>query len=95
MCHLYEELDQVKEECDDAEYNQPECMQEVKNERIKAEEVKEETDQEDSEDVMETPDMKDASVIKYSVKTTPYLQRWDCVLLVSVLYFCQFVFFYF
>ncbi|XP_013863384.1 cytoskeleton-associated protein 2 [Austrofundulus limnaeus] len=70
-----DELQQVNEDCDDAE-NKPECSQMVENERMKAEEVKKEIDQEEeSVDVRKaTPDMKDASVIKYSVKTTPYLQ---------------------
>lgn len=35
-----------------------------------------ESDDDDDDDVIETtPEMEDASVIKYSVKTTPYLQR--------------------
>ncbi|XP_037544077.1 cytoskeleton-associated protein 2 [Nematolebias whitei] len=69
------------QECggDDAEDKPEECVKE-KNERIKAEEVK--TDEEKQEveeevdggDDVKTPELKEASVIKYSVKTTPYLQ---------------------
>lgn len=45
--------------------------------KAETEEVEEvESDDDDDEDVMETtPEMEDASVVKYSVKTTPYLQR--------------------
>ncbi|XP_015256326.1 PREDICTED: cytoskeleton-associated protein 2-like isoform X2 [Cyprinodon variegatus] len=37
--------------------------------------VKQEDEESDEEDVMETTPPADASIIKYSVKTTPYLQR--------------------
>ncbi|XP_017286626.1 cytoskeleton-associated protein 2 isoform X1 [Kryptolebias marmoratus] len=81
------ELKQVKEECDNEEYNKPEeCDKELKNEGTESEEVKNEEEESaqgvveevesGDDDVMETtPEkMKDASIIKYSVKTTPYLQ---------------------
>ncbi|XP_070773909.1 cytoskeleton-associated protein 2 [Enoplosus armatus] len=51
-----------------------------KDEQVKDEDEEEESDDQEvesdgDEDVMETtPQMKDASVVKYSVKTTPYLQ---------------------
>lgn len=83
----------------DAEDKPEECVM-VKNERIKAEEVKTEEEKQeveeemDSGDNVKTPEMKEASVIKYSVKTTPYLQRWGCILLITVLNFI-FLFFNF
>lgn len=52
----------------------------VKDEAEESDDQKVEKDaveSDDDDDVMETtPEMEDASVIKYSVKTTPYLQRW-------------------
>lgn len=76
-----------EKECGDAEDKPEECVK-VKNERIKAEDVKTEEKQEvDSGDDVKTL----ASVIKYSVKTTPYLQRWGCVLFITVLNFIIFL----
>ncbi|XP_040906742.1 cytoskeleton-associated protein 2 [Toxotes jaculatrix] len=57
-------------------------VEQVKNEAEESDEHKVETDDDeevesddDDEDVVETtPQMEDASVVKYSVKTTPYLQ---------------------
>nr|XP_019941292.1 PREDICTED: cytoskeleton-associated protein 2-like [Paralichthys olivaceus] len=62
-----------------------ECKEEVKNDAEERVQHKVETDEEelesddddetDNDDVVETtPQMQDASVVKYSVKTTPYLQ---------------------
>lgn len=51
----------------------------VKDEAEESDDQKVEMDyvESDDDDVIETtPEMEDASVIKYSVKTTPYLQRW-------------------
>ncbi|XP_067463496.1 cytoskeleton-associated protein 2 [Thunnus thynnus] len=43
--------------------------------KVKTDDVEEVESDDDDEDVMETtPQMEDASVVKYSVKTTPYLQ---------------------
>ncbi|XP_053297219.1 cytoskeleton-associated protein 2 [Pleuronectes platessa] len=68
-CHDVTEDVKMKDECDE---------EEVKNEAEERDEQKIETDEEELErddDVVETtPPMGDASVVKYSVKTTPYLQ---------------------
>ncbi|XP_060942226.1 cytoskeleton-associated protein 2 [Limanda limanda] len=75
------EYSQVTEECHDVMEDvkmKDECEEEVKNEAGERDEQKVETDEElesDDDDVVETtPPMGDASVVKYSVKTTPYLQ---------------------
>lgn len=57
------------------------AARQVKDEAEESDDEKVEVDyvesDDDDDDVMETtPEMEDASVIKYSVKTTPYLQRW-------------------
>ena len=50
--------------------------EQVKDEAEECADQKVDDDDESDEDVLETtPQMSDASVIKYSVKTTPYLQR--------------------
>ncbi|XP_034463608.1 cytoskeleton-associated protein 2 isoform X1 [Hippoglossus hippoglossus] len=75
------EYSQVTEECngvtEDSEMKD-ECEEKVKNDAEERDEHKVETDEEEFEsddDVVETtPPMGDASVVKYSVKTTPYLQ---------------------
>lgn len=50
--------------------------QQVKDEeKVETDDIVEELESDD-EDYMKTPpQMEDASVVKYSVKTTPYLQR--------------------
>lgn len=57
-------------------------MQEDVSKHLQVEQVKEEVEESDEEGQNEddrametTPQMEDASVVKYSVKTTPYLQR--------------------
>lgn len=53
-------------------------VKQVKDEAEESDDQKVEMDyvESDDDDVIETtPEMEDASVIKYSVKTTPYLQR--------------------
>ncbi|KAM4726165.1 cytoskeleton-associated protein 2 [Anableps anableps] len=47
---------------------------EEEDQEVNQEDVQETEDEESSDDVMETTPQTDASVIKYSVKTTPYLQ---------------------
>lgn len=80
----------MKDECEKVELKKeiPEDVSEPKDEQMRdgaeSDEQKVETGDDDDEvesdvddeDVMETtPQMEDSSVVKYSVKTTPYLQR--------------------
>lgn len=79
----------MKDECEKVELKKeiPEDVSEPKDEQMRggaeSDEQKVETgddddevESDDDEDVMETtPQMEDSSVVKYSVKTTPYLQR--------------------
>lgn len=78
------ELSQVTDE-----YKQEELKNEMPehvNEQVKdqveesdvetdVEEVESDDDDDDEEGMETTPQIEDASVVKYSVKTTPYLQR--------------------
>lgn len=83
MCNNVEvEDDNPEDECkkEQMKTEMPEDVEQVKDEVEESDDQEVETDDEEvqSEDecVMETtPQMKDASVVKYSVKTTPYLQR--------------------
>ena len=64
----------MKDECKEEEVKKETC--EDVSEQPKVEQVTDEEESDDDEAVMETtPQMEGASVIKYSVKTTPYLQR--------------------
>lgn len=59
---------------------EPPRVEQMKDEVEESDDKEVETDdgEVESEDdcVMETTPQDDASVVKYSVKTTPYLQRW-------------------
>lgn len=73
----------MTDELDDVEMEDNKSKDESKKEEVHVEsdEHKVETDdvevvESDNEGVT-TPQMESASVVKYSVKTTPYLQRWD------------------
>ncbi|XP_071374763.1 cytoskeleton-associated protein 2 [Centroberyx affinis] len=59
---------EVKNEAEEENYDQ-------KVENVDVEEVESDDDEDEDDDVIETtPKMEEASVVKYSVKTTPYLQ---------------------
>ncbi|KAM7398542.1 hypothetical protein PAMA_006446 [Pampus argenteus] len=68
-----DDLSQVTDECSSVKMEDKCEKMELKNEQKV--ETDDDEEVESDEDVMETmPQMKDASVVKYSVKTTPYLQ---------------------
>lgn len=101
VCNDVELMDgKPKDECEKEELKNK--MSEDVSEKPKVEQVKDEveenddqgveTDDEDVESddecVMETtPEMEDASVVKYSVKTTPFLQRWVHQMINAVQFF--------
>lgn len=67
---------------DECKMEQENGMQEDVSKHLQVEQVKENVEESDEEGQNEddcametTPQMEDASVVKYSVKTTPYLQR--------------------
>lgn len=72
---------QVEEECkEELKSERTEDVEQAKLEQVKAEEDDSdeedvEMDDDDDDCVETTPQMEDASVVKYNVKTTPYLQR--------------------
>lgn len=74
-CNVEMESRKPVDECKEEELKN--ASEQVKDEAEESDGQKEEAEEAESDDdVIEmTPQMEEASVIKYSVKTTPYLQR--------------------
>ncbi|XP_034406852.1 cytoskeleton-associated protein 2 [Cyclopterus lumpus] len=73
---MSEDVEQVKEDVEQVKEDVEQVKEDVEQVKDEVEESEDEEGESDVECVTETvPQMEDASVIKYSVKTTPYLQR--------------------